>query len=86
MHLGSDLNKNKQFEVEKSSMIPEDFDERSMCWVNLDLLQIIEERDRNIRKLSKKINKLEDTLRKTTAERGKSLLTQGGSGDQNLQL
>jgi len=47
---------------------------------------MLEEKDRTIRKLSKKIDKLEDTLKKTTTDKLKGITIQGGKNDQNMHF
>lgn len=44
---------------------------------------MIEERDRTIRKLSKKVDKLEATLRKTTITKATGQNNQEGSNEKN---
>lgn len=51
--------------------------------MTLGLREMIEERDRTIRKLSKKIDKLEATLKKTTVTKTTSLKNQEGSNEEN---
>ena len=38
--------------------------------LDVELINLVEDRDRTIRKLTKKIEKLEDTLKKTIKEKG----------------
>jgi len=49
-------------------------------------MQMLEEKDRTIRKLSKKIDKLEDTLKKTETDKLKGITVQGGKNDHNMHL
>ena len=51
--------------------------------MTLGLREMIEERDRTIRKLSKKIDKLEATLKKTTVTKATGKLNQEGSNQEN---
>lgn len=49
-------------------------------------MQMLEERDRTIRKLSKKIDKLEDTLKRTTQMGTKGSAAQGSSPENAMQF
>jgi hypothetical protein len=44
--------------MSRSSMLGEDADDKRTHWLTLGLREMIEERDKTIRKLSKKIDKL----------------------------
>lgn len=52
----------------------------------IEVMQMLEEKDRTIRKLSKKIDKLEDTLKKTGTDKLKRITVQGGKNDHNMHL
>lgn len=54
--------------------------------MTLGLREMIEERDNTIRKLSRKINKLEATLKKSILTRALSDKERQGSGDGNNYL
>ena len=81
--LGDELNRPKQAELSRSSIMGEEPDEKRKDALTSGLREMIEERDRTIRKLSKKIDKLEATLKKTTVTKATGQKNHEGSNEEN---